>query len=284
MPELPEAETVVRQIKGLLRGARLGTVRHLRADMVRGRARALKTRLPGRTVRDVHRRAKRVVIDLDNDTRLVFGLGMTGHVSVLESELEVAKHTHLRVALDGGDRELRFRDSRRFGGIWLLNGADDAAGFPRLGVEPLAVDLRTFRRILARPRQVKALLLDQQAIAGLGNIYCDEALYRAGIHPHTRAQDVGAHRVKRLHRAIKRVLTEAIAAEGTTIGSFLNARGRPGSFQNKLRVYGRRGARCRICGTTIECIQAAGRSAHFCPTCQPPEEPTSRPTHRWRGR
>ncbi len=269
MPELPEAETIVRQLREQIRGAKLGPLRHVRRDLVRVGARALKKRLPGRTVRDVRRRGKRVVIDLDDDTRLVFALGMTGHLGIFAAGSDVAKHTHLRVALDGGRRELRFRDARRFGGIWLLDGTDDSAGFTRLGVEPLEVDLRTFRRILARPRQVKALLLDQAAIAGLGNIYCDEALYRAGVHPCTRAADVDPARVKRLHRAIKRVLRESIAAKGTTVASYLTARGERGSFQSKLRVYGRQGERCRACGTPIERIQAAGRSTHLCPTCQP---------------
>ncbi|MFH0983487.1 MAG: bifunctional DNA-formamidopyrimidine glycosylase/DNA-(apurinic or apyrimidinic site) lyase [Planctomycetota bacterium] len=271
MPELPEAETIVRQIRGTLRGATLGTVRHLRDEIVRaGGARTIRKLLPGRTVRAVFRRGKRIVLDLDNERRLVFGLGMTGHLAVVPAEWEVAKHTHLRVALNGGDAELRFRDARRFGGIWLLDGADAAAGFARLGVEPLETDLRTFRRILARSRRIKALLMDQAAIAGLGNIYCDEALYRAGIHPLARAADLVPEQVKRLHRAIRRVLGEAIAAEGITIKDYLTAWGESGLFQKRLRVYGREGEKCLKCGTLVERVRAAGRSTYFCPACQPP--------------
>ena len=278
MPELPEVETIVRQIAGDLRGVTLGPVRHLRRDIVRGRrqglgrgrgaARALRERLGGTVVRAVSRRGKRVVLDLGPEMRLVFGLGMSGHLAVLPAAAPVAKHTHLRIALGRGDRELRFRDPRRFGGIWLLDGADDRAGFARLGVEPLEMDLRVFRRLLARPRCIKALLMDQAMIAGLGNIYCDESLHRAGVHPLARAADIPPERVKRLHRAIRRVLAEAIAAEGTTIASYLTARGEQGSFQRRLRVYGRHGAPCRKCGTAIERLRIGGRSTHFCPTCQ----------------
>ena len=268
MPELPEAETIVRQIRPLLRGVVLGVVRHLRPDMVRAATHSLKRHIRGRAVRDVRRRAKRVVLQLDDDSRLVFGLGMTGHVAVLSAGETVAKHTHLRIALDGGGQELRFRDSRRFGGIWLLAPGDDSAGFDRLGVEPLDVDLRIFRVIMDRPRRIKALLLDQATIAGMGNIYCDEALFRAGIHPLARAADVDPDRVRRLHRAIRRVLTEAIAAEGTTIASYLTAKGKTGSFQHRLRIYGRAGEPCHKCDTPIESATIAGRTTHICPVCQ----------------
>ena len=270
MPELPEAETVVRQVRSLLCGRRFGAVRHVRAEIVRaGGVRAVRRRLPGCLVHEVRRRGKRIVIALDGDLQLVIALGMTGHVAVLPCDQEVAKHTHLRVALEGETAELRFRDARRFGGVWLLEGTDERAGFARLGVEPLEVDLRGFRRLLACGRQTKALLMDQAVIAGLGNIYCDETLHRAGIHPLTRAGDLAPSRVQRLHRAVQRVLTEAIAANGTTIDSYLTARGERGSFQERLRVYGRDGEACRECGTLIERIQAAGRSTHFCPRCQP---------------
>ncbi|MCK4657930.1 MAG: bifunctional DNA-formamidopyrimidine glycosylase/DNA-(apurinic or apyrimidinic site) lyase [Phycisphaerae bacterium] len=259
---------MVRQIRKQLQGAMLGQVRHLRSDVVRGGAGGLTERLPGHRVLEVLRRGKRVVLDLDKNMRLVFGLGMTGHVSVVPAEAEVAGHTHLRVVLEGSRQELRFRDSRRFGGIWLLDGADDSAGFARLGADPLEMGLRTFRRLLDRPRQIKALLLDQALIAGLGNIYCDEALSRAGIYPPARADQLHPDRVKRLHRAIKQVLEAAIAAEGSTINSYLTSRNERGSFQKRLRVYGRHGADCRQCGTTIERAQTAGRSTHFCPKCQ----------------
>jgi formamidopyrimidine-DNA glycosylase len=218
----------------------------------------------------VVRRGKRVAIELDGELRLVIGLGMSGHVSVAPAIEPVPTHTHLRIAIGDGERELRFRDPRRFGGLWLLNGrAEQAnAGFVRLGPEPLTISSAEFRRIMSRRRQVKALLMDQSAIAGLGNIYCDEALYRAGIHPLERAVEVDARRVERLRQAIRRVLTEAIKAEGSSVNTYMTANGAPGGFQYRLRVYGREGEPCVRCGVRIERIVAAGRSSHFCPMCQ----------------
>ncbi|MCP4590196.1 MAG: bifunctional DNA-formamidopyrimidine glycosylase/DNA-(apurinic or apyrimidinic site) lyase [bacterium] len=269
MPELPEVETIVRQIGPMLRGTVFERVRHLRGDIVRNTSpRVLRRRVSQAKVHRVRRRGKRVVLDLDGDLRLVFGLGMTGHLAVLPVREELAAHTHLRIILAGGVRELRFRDPRRFGGVWLIEGGDDSAGFTRLGVEPLTTPLRAFRGLLKRARQVKALLLDQATIAGLGNIYCDESLHRAGIHPQTQANTLTKDQVKRLHEAIRRILRAAIAAEGTTVSSYLNARGVPGSFQQRLRVYGRTGEACPKCGTTIELIIAAGRTTHLCPSCQ----------------
>lgn len=270
MPELPEAETIVRQIRPSLVGVRLGSVRHVRADVVRGgSAAALKRTLRGARVRDVSRRGKRVLIELDSGDGLVIGLGMSGHVSVCEARESPAKHTHLRVPLEDGKRELRFRDARRFGGLWLLRGHDQGhAGFKLLGPEPLVIELAEFRRLMCRRRQIKALLMDQASLAGMGNIYCDEALFRAGIHPLTRAADLSSERVRNLRRAIRRVLREAIAAEGSSVNSYMTAEGRPGGFQFKLRVYDRAGEPCTRCGAPIERIQAAGRTTHYCPRCQ----------------
>jgi formamidopyrimidine-DNA glycosylase len=270
MPELPEAETLVRQIRPRLIGAILGPVRHLRADVIRSDMRGLRRRLLGRTVRDVVRRGKRIALELDDASRLVIGLGMSGHVSVAAAQDEVAKHTHLRLAVGDGSFELRFRDARRFGGLWLLNGEDDknSAGFARLGPEPLSVGLREFRRIVDRERQIKALLMDQSALAGMGNIYCDESLFRARIHPQARAADLPPERVKCLHRAIRQVLNEAIAAEGSSVNSYMTADGGRGTFQYRLRVYGRTGEPCVKCNSEIKSMIAAGRTTHFCPACQ----------------
>jgi formamidopyrimidine-DNA glycosylase len=269
MPELPEAETLARHLRRSLLGARFGPIRHLREDVIRsGSGRQFCRVLPGRVVTAVRRRAKRIVLDIDADARLAFGLGMTGHVAVTPVDAPIAPHTHFRITVDGDARELRFRDVRRFGGIWLLAGEEADAGFSRLGPDPLKVGLATFRELLSRRRQVKALLLDQSVIAGLGNIYCDEALYRARIHPMAKAADLDPGQVARLHCVLKSLLRDAIAAKGSTVRDYVTAGGDRGSFQRRLRVYGREGSPCRRCGAAIRRIQAAGRSTHVCPLCQ----------------
>jgi formamidopyrimidine-DNA glycosylase len=211
-----------------------------------------------------------VVFQLHPDAVLVFRLGMTGQILVTDADQPRDRHVHLRVALDGGERELRFRDVRRFGSVCFTEGAcdDSAAGLEDLGPEPLEITASQFTRLLSRPRQIKALLLDQRAIAGLGNIYCDEALHAAGIHPLTRAGDLSPDQRRRLLRAIRRILRQAIRYGGSTLRDYRTATGDEGRFQTRHRVYGRTGQPCRNCGTPIQRLNAAGRSTHLCPACQ----------------
>ena len=275
MPELPEAETIARCLHRRLRGVRIERVRHVRADMVRGgSARALRRALRDRRIVGVTRRGKRVIIECAPAGRLIFALGMTGHPHVVTARSAPSVHVHLRIVLDDGGQELRLRDARRFGWIeWLVgpNGSNGSSGsLDGLGIEPLDMTLRRFRAVVARPRQIKALLLDQTLVAGLGNIYCDEALYRSRIHPMTRACDLTPDEVARLCGSIKGVLRAAIQSNGSTIGSYARPDGGPGSFQKQHRVYGRTGLACPRCGARIVRILAAGRSSHLCPHCQPP--------------
>jgi formamidopyrimidine-DNA glycosylase len=195
---------------------------------------------------------------------------MSGHLCVAAASQPLAKHTHWRVSLCHTDLELRFRDVRRFGWIeWHGVAADrNGSSLQSLGVEALSLTAAELRRITARRRQIKALLMDQSAVAGLGNIYCDEALHRAGIHPLEIAADIDRERMARLCRAIKSVLREAIKANGSTITTYVGPTGEPGGYQNSHRVYGRDGEPCRKCHAIIVRIQAAGRSTHFCPVCQ----------------
>jgi formamidopyrimidine-DNA glycosylase len=271
MPELPEVETIARELNAELAGCRFGKVYLGRRDIVHGDPRPLGKLLSGKKVHRVWRRAKRVVVDLNPPAQLVFHLGMSGRLEIWDQGEAIAKHTHLRIVIPQTKLELRFRDSRRFGGIWCLTGSKKYVGrrLSELGPEPLDLNLVGFVRLLNRSRQTKALLLDQRAIAGLGNIYCDESLHAAGIHPLTKADSLDRPRAHRLLRAIKTTLRKAIRHKGTTFLNYRRADGKPGSFLAHLRVYQRAGKPCHGCGTPIERLIAAGRSTFICPCCQP---------------
>ncbi|MCZ6652868.1 MAG: bifunctional DNA-formamidopyrimidine glycosylase/DNA-(apurinic or apyrimidinic site) lyase [Planctomycetota bacterium] len=275
MPELPEVQTIVTTLQPLV-GRCVGTVRVLRRDIVRGEAVAFGRFAKGRKIRAIRRQAKRIIFDLGGERRIQFHLGMTGQLTVCERSHPLPKHTHLRIGIAGTGDELRFRDVRRFGGVWLLNGdlatSRSTRGLGPLGPDALEITLREFRRLLRRNRQVKALLLDQTAIGGLGNIYVDESLYKARVHPLTRAAELGAEQVKKLHAAMRRTLHSAIKAGGSTIRDYRTPNGERGWFQTRHQVYGREGQPCRRCKAPIERIQAAGRSSHICPNCQQIEE------------
>lgn len=271
MPELPEAETIARELHTLMRGATLDRVTLRRRDIVHGDPRPLSRILPGRVVLRVRRRAKRVILDLDPHAELVFHLGMSGRLTLQPNDDPIEKHTHLRIRLRDTNQELRFRDPRRFGGVWCFAGNPRHVGktLGPLGGEPLEMKPGTFRQLLQRRRQIKALLLDQRVIAGIGNIYCDEALHAASIHPLTLATQIESSEAGRLLRAIKSTLNKAIRFNGTTLMDYRRVDGTTGSFRQFHRVYDRKGDPCQTCQAPIERIIAAGRSSFFCPRCQP---------------
>lgn len=275
MPELPEAETIARQLNRQLAGKVLGEVYLARRDIIKSPTDNFEEQVRHRRVLKVHRRAKRVVIELDPPATLVCGLGMTGRLMVVPAGMDSEKHTHLRISIPRLKAELRFRDPRRFGGIWFYDGrrepiSEDTQGdlFDNFGVEPLTCTAKQFRQVVARKRQIKALLMDQSAIAGLGNIYCDESLHASGIHPLTRADRLSNSSSAALLTAIKSVLRRAIRSKGSTLMDYRDADGVEGAFQRLHRVYGREGQACKTCNTKIKRIVAAGRSTHFCPKCQ----------------
>lgn len=275
MPELPEAETIARQLHCQLAGHSLGTVHLQRADIVKSSTVGLECLIVNRRVVRVYRRAKRVVIELDPPGTLVFGLGMTGRLTVRPIDAELEAHTHLRISIPCISAELRFRDPRRFGGVWFQDESPSVPPegrghelFKAFGIEPLSCTLEQFRKVVARKRQIKALLMDQKSIAGLGNIYCDESLHASAIHPLTRADRLGENQAADLLRAIKSVLRRAIRSKGSTLMDYRDADGGEGAFQNFHRVYGREGEPCWTCRTKIKRIVAAGRSTHICPRCQ----------------
>ncbi len=274
MPELPEVETVARGLAVRITGAVVEGVHLARADMLHGHAVAPEEILPGRRVNAVRRCGKHVRIDCDAGVALLVHLGMTGRLSACPPDRPVETHTHLRITFRDHAWEMRFIDPRRFGALWLIaagNGREPAWRGRRLPADspdPLQITPAAWAAMMARKRQIKALLLDQQPISGVGNIYCDEALHRAGIHPLAVAAGLDPERVRRLHRCLRAVLREAIRAGGSSVSDYRNADDARGWFQIRHRVYGRAGQPCRTCGTPIVKTVIAGRGTHFCPVCQ----------------
>lgn len=338
MPELPEAETIVCHLRAHIVDATIVALRLLRPDVVHGPPPGWTKQLTGQRIAAVTRRAKRVQITV-GDLTLVVRLGMSGRLTLHRPDEPLEKHTHVvwtlesaherprlnrapsisvpasdeharggpaaarggRIAPEDRDRrfELRFRDPRRFGGVWIIPGgghsgdngsarngdqtnggrggrnhrnarqSGDGRTLGPLGPEPLTLAPAAFLMLLAgRQRPVKSLLLDQTRIAGLGNIYCDEALHAAGIHPASPCAAIPDDAARRLLRAIKSVLGRAIRAGGSTLNDYQRPDGSDGLFQFRHRVYGRAGQPCRRCRTPIEKTTLVGRGTHFCPKCQ----------------
>ena len=274
MPELPEVETVARGLREVLPGRRVLSVRLGKTDFIDDPA-ALEQDLPGGTFARIRRLGKFLLLDLEprktpaEESSLLIHLGMTGKISVCAPETPVPVHTHVFLALDDG-RELRYNDVRRFGRMALLaNGAHERV-LGGLGVEPLEVSEAEFRtRIQARKSRIKALLLNQSVLRGIGNIYADESLWRAKIHPEKIGARLQDGELRRLHRAVQHILREAIRLRGSSISDYVDLDGGRGEFQQKHRAYQHDGKKCFRCGTIIRRIIVAGRSTHFCPQCQP---------------
>jgi formamidopyrimidine-DNA glycosylase len=267
MPELPEVETTVRGLAKVLQGRRLTSVEARRADLRRALPVDLGQRLTGARVIGLGRRAKYGLIDTDRGDSLVFHLGMSGHWRVDPSE--TGKHDHFILETDEG-RRVALNDARRFGSLDLVPTVDlsDWPPFKALGPEPLDLDPRDLhRRLSGRTAAIKLLLLDQRLVAGLGNIYVCEALYRAGIHPKRAGGSVSLERLRKLVPAIHAVLAEAIEAGGSTLKDFVSPDGELGYFSKAFAVYDREGKPC-ACGGTVRRIVQGGRSTFYCPKCQ----------------
>jgi formamidopyrimidine-DNA glycosylase len=272
VPELPEVETVVRDLRPLLVGRRITSVWAGRLTLRKPWKAAWKKRLVGRRVEAVRRRGKWIVMELDDGGRLVVHLGMTGQLTVASADEPKKAHTHLRFDLDDPTKQLRFRDVRRFGSATLFSSEEEveasfaAAG---LGPEPFGLDPDYWRRRMASTsRCVKAVLLDQGVVAGVGNIYADEALFEARLHPSLIASALGAEAADRLRQAVASVLNRAIEGRGSTIRDYVGGSGLRGAFQKEFRVYGCTGRPCFRCKAVIERVRLAGRSTHYCPVCQ----------------
>jgi formamidopyrimidine-DNA glycosylase len=273
MPELPEVETVARGLRRVLPGRRILDVRLGKTDFIDDSA-ALEKHLPGSLISAVRRVGKFLVLDLDSsngasqERSLLIHLGMTGQIVTCKPDADVARHTHAFFALDDG-RELRYTDPRRFGRMAILEagGRDEVLGV--LGLEPLEASEEEFRaRISSRTARIKALLLDQHVLRGMGNIYTDESLFRARVHPARIGANLASDELRRVYRAMREVLSEAIRLGGSSISDFVDSEGQPGEFQFRHRVYQRKGKKCFRCRVLIRHMIVAGRSSYFCPGCQ----------------
>jgi formamidopyrimidine-DNA glycosylase len=261
VPELPEVETVVRSIAPLV-GRRIVSAEFRCLRVLRGGdPDEMTRRLAGRRVRAIHRFGKFILIELDRGYLMVH-LGMTGRLLLGG---EPGKHTHAILTFDRG--ALLYDDSRQFGRLQFFSEVPERIA--RLGPEPLEVEFDEFhRRMRGRQTSIKALLLNQDFVRGIGNIYADESLFRARIHPKAVAGRLRRDRARRLYDAVREVLSEAIEAGGSSISDYVDAEGRKGWFQINHRVYGRAGEPCTACGKPIRRIVVAQRSSHFCSQCQ----------------
>jgi len=273
MPELPEVETVVRGLRAVLPGRRILSVRLGKTNFIEDPA-ALERDLPGSRVGSVRRHGKFIVVALEacggssDGFSLLIHLGMTGQIVVGPAEAPVVPHTHVFLALDDG-REFRYTDVRRFGKMRLLSGGTQETALGKLGLDPLeATQAEFLAQLRGRRARVKALLLDQRVLRGMGNIYTDESLWRARIHPKRLGANLKDVELRRLHRAVREVLEEAIRMRGSSVSDYVDSEGQRGSFQQRHRVYQRKGKKCFRGDGLIHRAIVAGRSSYFCPGCQ----------------
>ncbi len=271
MPELPEVETTVRGVRPWLENQRLLAI-HVHNPSLRWPVPAALAAQTNARIVAVTRRAKYILMQLDNGRHLLCHLGMSGSLRITEPHAPLKKHDHIDIELADNGRALRYHDPRRFGCWLVIDGAPAAHPLlAELGPEPLddAFTGATLKRAAgASTRAVKNLIMDARAVVGVGNIYASEALHLAGIHPRRAAGRIALARYERLAAVIKQVLAEAIAQGGTTLNDFLNAEGNPGYFAQRLRVYGRAGEACKACGAPVRSEVIGQRNSFYCPRCQ----------------
>ncbi len=275
MPELPEVETVLRGLKDRALGRRIVAVTIYHSGVIVGSPEEFVIHLAGRAITSLRRKGKALAVELgvgkgEPPLYLLMRLGMTGQVTVVPVTAPLESHTHVRIALDRGDDEVRFRDVRRFGRLRCCTSEELEAVLGHLGPDAQQITAEEFvRSMQGRRGAIKSWLMNQQLLAGLGNIYADESLFAARIHPLAQPGGVSADAARRLYRAVQKVLARAVELQGTSFRDYLDIEGRPGNFLPQLRVYQRTGEPCRRCGQAIRRIVIAGRSSHYCPRCQP---------------
>ncbi len=286
VPELPEVETIVRGLDKRVAGDTIDSVWiGSRKQILKSSAAAIASTLEGKRIVKVHRAGKHIVFDLSGPAttkknkrassgearqtssqqtaQWIVHLGMTGRMVVCEPAAEIVKHTHLIAKLASG-RELRFIDPRMFGKLSV-----HAGGFDPGGIEPLEASADQFVELFrGRKTPIKSALLNQKLLRGVGNIYADESLFRAGLRPRRHAASISREKLVKLHASVQEVLREAIRLGGSSISDYVDADGEEGFFQLQHRVYGREGEPCLVCGTAIRRVVLAGRSSHYCVNCQ----------------
>ena len=269
MPELPEVETVARGLAKRVTGDVIESIwLGSKKEPLKSPAKLIARILENARVVTVRRVGKQIVFDLmgpeGTPRQWIIHLGMTGQMLVCPPDAEIKKHTHAIAKLASG-REIRFVDPRRFGRLSVSSDGD----FSGTGLEPLEISEDSFVALFrGRKTPIKSALLNQKLLGGVGNIYADESLFRAGIRPRRRAGILTRAQLKKLHSSLKKVLREAIRSGGSSISNYVGADGEEGFFQLRHRVYGREGEPCYVCKTPIKRIVIAGRSSHYCPTCQ----------------
>jgi len=271
LPELPEVETIRRALEKTTVGCRIAHIIILRDDYVQTNQKNPSC-LRDAIIKSLERRGKIIAIHLSGGWILLHHLGMSGRILRVPGDAPMTPHTHIRILLDDGRQELRQWDPRRFGYVAILREEElnDYSPWMSLGVDPFDLDLSMFLTLLEQRKQpIKSFLLDQRRIAGLGNIYADESLFRSGIHPLRAAGSLNREETELLLRCIQQVLDESIAAGGSSTNDYQKLDGSLGEFQHRHRVYRKTGEPCQVCGNRIKKIVVGGRSTHFCPQCQP---------------
>lgn len=272
MPELPEVETVRRSLEPKIKNRVIRSVRILLPRLVKyPTPQIFQQSIQNLAIKAISRKGKYLLIELSDEKTLVIHLGMSGRLLLVDSHTTFPKHTHITLHLDN-NQILCFIDPRTFGRIALLNTSDYSPlpGLYHLGIDPLskAFSKSNIVTLFKSNRPIKAFLMDQSKIAGLGNIYVDECLFRAGIHPLKHVSQLKAEQIDLLCKTIPNVLTTAIRMKGTTVYTFVDDEEKSGKFQKFLKVYGKTGEPCVNCGSPVNKITLAGRSTHFCPVCQ----------------
>jgi formamidopyrimidine-DNA glycosylase len=279
MPELPEVETVRRDLDPLLTGDTIVSVEVLRTKTVAYPGiQDFCQMLTGKQFTHWQRRGKYLLGSFTTGEHLAIHLRMTGQLLWVDPSLPLSSHTRIRFGLQS-KQELRFDDQRTFGQLWAIPAGQDPTAVIRplqsLGPEPFSQEFSSeylTYRLQRIHRPIKSALLDQTLVAGLGNIYADETLFLSQIHPETPSHHLTLHQIQILHARIQAVLTSALEQRGSSIRSYRDALGINGNYQGIAWVYGRKGQQCRLCQTPIQVLRLSGRSSHFCPTCQSPRQ------------
>ncbi len=274
MPELPEVETVSRGLRERVLGRQISEVEVLHPGILVGSPAGFVGGIRGRRVASIERKGKVLALALEAQDGapvnfLMVRLGMTGQLTVRRREQPLEPHTHVRLALDTGEEEVRFRDARRFGRLRSCTLEELEAVLGRLGPDAQQVtEAEFFQAARARRGAVKGWLLNQRGFSGLGNIYADESLFAARIHPLAQPGRLSRRTLRRLYQSLKKVLRRAVDLQGTSFRDYIDIEGREGNYRQRLEAYGRAGEPCRRCHSAIQRIVVAGRSSHFCPHCQ----------------
>lgn len=274
MPELPEVENIRRELDNVLKGKKIAFAEVVRASVVKNTdAGYFEQAMRSNVIERFDRRGKYLLGRLASGHTLVVHLGMTGQLYLNDASEVRKKHTHVIWTLMDGE-EMRFTDVRRFGGIHLLDNDDVSviSGLRTMGPEPLneSFTLEEFRALFLKKRSgaIKRWLLDQRFIAGIGNIYADESLFAAGIHPERDIASISDIEIERLYDSIQRILLQAISEGGSSINDYINARGQKGGFQDSHKVYGKKEVPCTHCGTPLSSCKIVGRTTTYCRHCQ----------------